>query len=94
MALIEDSLFTRIKNRVGKAIADYDLISEGDRIAVAVSGGKDSYAMLHMLDTLRRRAPVRYELIAINIDSGYRGYRADIIEEHLRENGIISFSGT
>ncbi|WP_224961427.1 tRNA 2-thiocytidine(32) synthetase TtcA [Geomonas subterranea] len=86
--LIQDALFTRIKNRVGKAIHDFNLISEGDRIAVAVSGGKDSYAMLHMLDTLRRRAPVRYELVAINIDSGYRGYRGDIIEEHLKEHGF------
>lgn len=88
MALIEDALFTRIKNRVGKAIADFDLISDGDRIAVAVSGGKDSYSLLHMLEFLRRRAPVRYELVAINIDSGYLGYRADIIEEHLREHGF------
>jgi len=88
VALIEDSLFTRIKNRVGKAISDFDLVCEGDRILVAVSGGKDSYSMLHMLETLRRRAPVRYELVAVNIDSGYRGYRADIIEEHLKEHGF------
>ncbi|HJV35068.1 tRNA 2-thiocytidine(32) synthetase TtcA [Geomonas sp.] len=88
MALIEDAIFTRIRNRVGKAIADYDLISDGDRVAVAVSGGKDSYSMLHMLEFLRRRAPVKYELVAINIDSGYRGYRADIIEEHLQEHGF------
>lgn len=88
MALIEDKLYKRIKNAVGRAIADFNLIEEGDRIAVAVSGGKDSYAMLHMLEELRRRAPVRYELIAINIDSGYPGFRADIIEEHLREHGF------
>lgn len=88
MALIEDASFTRIKNRVGKAIADYDLISEGDRIAVAVSGGKDSYTMLHLLETLRRRAPVKYELVALNIDSGYPGFRSDIIAEHLQEHGF------
>ena len=88
MELIEDRLYTRIKNRIGSAIADFGLISEGDRIAVAVSGGKDSYTLLHMLDVLRRRAPVRYELVAINIDSGYPGFRADIIEEHLKENGF------
>lgn len=88
MALIEDALFRRIKNRVGRAIAEYGLIEDGDRIAVGVSGGKDSYTLLHMLDTLRRRAPVRYEVVAINIDSGYPGFRADIIEEHLHENGF------
>ena len=88
MALIEDKLYKRIKNAVGRAIGDFNLIEEGDRIAVAVSGGKDSYAMLHLLEELRRRAPVKYELMAINIDSGYPGFRADIIEEHLREHGF------
>jgi tRNA 2-thiocytidine biosynthesis protein TtcA len=88
VSLIEDKLYKRIKNAVGRAIADFSLIEEGDRIAVAVSGGKDSYALLHLLEALRRRAPIRYELFAINIDSGYPGYRSDIIEGHLREHGF------
>lgn len=88
MALIEDRLYKRIKSSVGRAIGDYSLIAEGDRVAVAVSGGKDSYTLLHVLEELRRRAPVKYELMAINIDSGYPGFRADIIREHLAEHGF------
>ena len=86
--LIEDRLYKKIKHNVGRAIADFGLIEDGDRIAVAVSGGKDSYTLLHLLESLRRRAPVKYELLAINIDSGYPGYRTDIIEGHLREHGF------
>lgn len=88
VASSEEKLFKRIKNSVGRAIADFGLIEEGDRIAVAVSGGKDSYTLLHLLETLRRRAPIRYEILAINIDSGYPGYRADIIEKHLERHGF------
>jgi tRNA 2-thiocytidine biosynthesis protein TtcA len=88
VALIEDKLYKRIKGAVGRAIANYDLIGEGDRIGVAVSGGKDSWTLLHILDELRRRAPVRYELMALNIDSGYPGYRSDIIAGHLKEHGF------
>ncbi|RQW89614.1 MAG: tRNA 2-thiocytidine(32) synthetase TtcA [Geobacter sp.] len=86
--LAEEKLYKKIKNAVGRAIADFGLIEEGDRIAVAVSGGKDSYALLHILEALRKRAPIRYEILAINIDSGYPGYRADIIEGHLAAHGF------
>ncbi|HEX9024729.1 MAG TPA: tRNA 2-thiocytidine(32) synthetase TtcA [Geobacteraceae bacterium] len=88
MAIIEDKLYRKIKHAVGRAIGDFSLIGEGDRIAVAVSGGKDSYTLLHVLEALRRRAPVKFELMAINIDSGYPGFRNDIIEAHLREEGF------
>ena len=75
-----------MRHGVGKAIADFALIEKGDRIAVAVSGGKDSYTLLLLLEDLRRRAPVPFELIAVNIDSGYPGYRKDVIEGFLRDN--------
>ncbi len=88
MAIIEDKLYRKIKHAVGRAIGDFGLIEDGDRIAVAVSGGKDSYTLLHIMEALRRRAPIKFELLAINIDSGYPGYRSDIIETHLREEGF------
>ncbi|MBC7963512.1 MAG: tRNA 2-thiocytidine(32) synthetase TtcA [Steroidobacteraceae bacterium] len=79
-------LFRKLRHGVGKAIADFALIEKGDRIAVAVSGGKDSYTLLLLLEDLRRRAPVPFELIAVNINSGYPGYRTDVIEDFLRDN--------
>lgn len=84
----DNRLFRRLRHGVGKAIGDFGLIEKGDRIAVAVSGGKDSYTLLLLLEELRRRAPVPFELIAVNIDSGYPGYRTDIIEDFLRKNGF------
>lgn len=88
MAIIEDRLFRKIRKQVGKAIGDFNLIEDGDRIAVAVSGGKDSYTLLHVLDSLRRRAPVRYELIAVNVHPGFPGYRTEPLAQHLREHGF------
>ena len=84
----EGAEYRRLRHAIGRAVADFGLIREGDRIAVAVSGGKDSYTLLVMLEELRRRAPVSFELVAVNIDSGYPGYRTDTIEGFLRDNGF------
>jgi tRNA 2-thiocytidine biosynthesis protein TtcA len=72
----------------GKAIGDFKLIVEGDRIAVGVSGGKDSYTLLHILDELQRRAPINYELVAVNVDSGFPGFRKEVVEKHLVDHGF------
>ena len=88
MELIRDKRYTKMKNAIGRAIADFGLIEEGDRIAVGLSGGKDSWTLLHMLEELRRRAPIRYEVMAITIDSGYPGFRSDVIEAYLKEHGF------
>lgn len=81
------TLFKRIKRQTGRAIGDFQLIEAGDRIAVGVSGGKDSYILLDVLDTLRRRAPVDFSLIAVNIDPGFPGYRVDLLEDFLSRSG-------
>jgi tRNA 2-thiocytidine biosynthesis protein TtcA len=86
--LKSDPLWRRLRHGVGKAVGDFGLITAGDRIAVAVSGGKDSYTMLLLLEELRRRAPVPFELVGINIDSGYPGYQTGVIEGFLRDNGF------
>ncbi len=77
----------RLLGHVGRAVADFDLIRPGDSILVAVSGGKDSYTMLHLLRELERRAPFRFELIAVNLDQGHPGYPGHLLENWLRENG-------
>ena len=84
----DNNRVNKLKRAVGRAVADFNLIEEGDRIMVAVSGGKDSYTLLHLLDMLRKRAPIRFELMAATIDSGYPGFRTDIIRAHLLETGV------
>lgn len=79
-------IFHQIKRKTGKAIGDFSLIEEGDRIAVGISGGKDSYTLLHVLEALHKKAPIQFDLIAINIDSGFPGYHKQLIEQHLQQH--------
>ncbi len=78
----------RIFHKTGKAIQEFGMISNGDKILVAVSGGKDSWVLLYVLNELKKRAPVNFELIAVNIDQGYQGFRQDLIEEYINKSGI------
>jgi tRNA 2-thiocytidine biosynthesis protein TtcA len=78
----------KLLRAAGDAIADFALVEPGDRIMVAVSGGKDSWTLLHVLMRLRERAPVDFELVAVNLDQGQPGYPAHVVEEHLRAVGV------
>jgi tRNA 2-thiocytidine biosynthesis protein TtcA len=78
----------RLLRAASRAVRDFDLIVEGDRILVAVSGGKDSYTLLHVLMRLRERAPVSFDLVAVNLDQGQPGFPAHVLEEHFRSLGV------
>lgn len=77
-----------IRRLAGRAIGDFGLIEDGDRILVALSGGKDSWTLLHVLEDLRRRAPVRFTLTALTVHPGFPGFRTDALESYLRERGF------
>ena len=83
---------TRLEKKLLRAAAEavsaFDLIAEGDRILVAVSGGKDSYTLLHVLMRMRERAPIDFELVAVNLDQGQPGYPAEVIERHFQAVGV------
>lgn len=77
----------RIRRMTGRAIGDFGLIQNGDRILVALSGGKDSWTLLHILNALRRRAPVGFSLVAVTVHPGFPGFRTEGIESFLRGLG-------
>lgn len=81
----------RILRKVGRAIADFGMIEAGDRILVGLSGGKDSWTLLHCLEALRRRAPIEFHVEAVTIHPGFPGFRTDRLEEGCRTRGFHHF---
>jgi tRNA 2-thiocytidine biosynthesis protein TtcA len=86
--LDKEKLERKLLRAAAEAVRDFDLIAHGDRILVAVSGGKDSYTLLHVLMRMRQRAPVDFELVAANLDQGQPGFPTEVIERHFRSVGV------
>ncbi len=80
-------LEARLAKKTTKAIADFGLIEDGDRVMIGLSGGKDSWALIQILDGLRRRAPIDFSLVAVNIDSGYEGYQHELVRQTCADRG-------
>src|SRR5574339_185622 len=80
-------LEARVAKKVTKAIVDYHMIEDGDRVMVGLSGGKDSWALIQILDVLRERAPIDFSLVAVTVDSGYDGFRHDLIARTCEARG-------
>ena len=83
----ESALQKKLARKMTKAIVDFELIEDGDRVMVGLSGGKDSWALMHLLDALRRRAPIDFTVVAVNVHSGYRDYQHDAVARACAERG-------
>ena len=83
-----NKLQKRLRRNAGNAIVDYNMIENGDRVMVCLSGGKDSYAMLDMLMSLRQSAPIDFELVAVNLDQKQPGFPEDVLPAYLEQKGI------
>ena len=80
-------LEARIAKKTTKAITDFNLVEDGDRIMVGLSGGKDSWALIQILDVLQQRAPIDFSIVAVNVDSGYEGYQHTQVAAACQERG-------
>lgn len=88
LRLEQNKLSKRVMRETGRAIADFNMIEAGDRVMVCVSGGKDSYSMLDILMALRTRAPIDFEIVAVNLDQMQPGFPAEVLPAYLSKLGV------
>jgi len=86
-----NKLQKKLRRNMGQAIADFEMIEEGDKVMVCLSGGKDSFTMLDILMNLQRSAPIKFEIIAVNLDQKQPGFPADVLPRYLKQLNIPFF---